>query len=117
MSGLTGATTLRVLVLTGKKNRELADLLGMSERTLKFHIGNLTEIFGVSSRLQPQARVTTDVLSALALAEGQRKFSTTSDKRALQASKLLSTIFEGDEGPLGQTFAETLRPKDLKAKR
>ncbi len=107
---------LRMLILTGGKNDQLAKLLGMTGRTVKFHIESLVVFFGVATRLELQALVTTRVLSELSQVQGQPKFSTNPDRRALQASKLLSNIFEGDESPLGQTFTELLRPRDLKVK-
>ncbi len=106
-----------MLVLTGKKSKELADVLGMSERTLKFHVGNLTQIFGVSTRAQLQVKVFGDVLSALHQAQGGRSFGTNPDQRILKASRLLSELFEDDDSPLAWAFAEPLKPKDLKPKR
>ena len=42
---------LRLLVL-GKANKEIANELGISPRTVKFHVGNLLQKFKVTSRLE-----------------------------------------------------------------
>lgn len=107
----------QLLVLTGKKTRDLAKILGMSERTVKFHVENLAKIYGVSTRQELQALVMTRFLSVLSFEDGQRKFSSNPNTRAIQASEYLLTIFHADQSPLGRIFAERIQPKELKPKK
>ena len=39
----------------GRTSRDIGDILGISERTVKFHLGNIFRKFGVGSRAQAVA--------------------------------------------------------------
>lgn len=57
---LTGCTTIvtsrqrevLTLVKAGKLNKEIADMLSIEERTVKFHLTNLLKKFNVTTRYQ-----------------------------------------------------------------
>jgi DNA-binding NarL/FixJ family response regulator len=48
---LEGEPDFQVLA-EGRRNREIAGQLGMSERTVEFHVGNLLSKLGAASRTQ-----------------------------------------------------------------
>ena len=40
------------LILAGKSNKEIANQVFLSERTVKFHVSSLLRLYGVSSRTE-----------------------------------------------------------------
>jgi len=49
------------LVLTGKANKEIANEVFLSERTVKFHVTSLLRLYGVSSRTELIASLKTSL--------------------------------------------------------
>ncbi len=45
------------LVLAGKSNKEIANQIFLSERTVKFHVASLFRVYGTSSRAELIARL------------------------------------------------------------
>lgn len=108
---------LRLLVLTGASNEELAKMLGTTPRTVKFHIGALIKALGVGSRAKIQALALSRVVSMLAEVQGKAMPSTNDGEHTLEISTFLSELFDDADCPIGQALAEPLHPGDLKDKR
>ncbi len=59
MSGIRSMATLTarerevcVLAITGKANKEISSELGITTRTVKFHLGSIFRKYGVASRIE-----------------------------------------------------------------
>lgn len=106
---------LRLLVLTGKKTESMAQNLGITERTIKYHIANILDAFEVESRIHLQAEVLRRVIGRLAELEGVR-WPRADKSQTVAASEFLGALFDGSSDPVANAFLEPLKRSDLKEK-
>ncbi len=106
---------LRLLALTGKRTDDLAKLLGTTERTVKYHIGNVCEVMGVDSRIELVSMVLRSVVKRLAEIEGA-EWPKKSTKQTEACSDFLSVLFDGSDDDVAPAFTEERKSDEFKAK-